>query len=126
MSGEIHTETPDDVEPGFEWAIVEIMGHRKLFGRIREEERFGAKMLRIDIPKPTAPRTLFDAADDKPEEATVTWVTQWYGGPSIFSMTLTDEATVMRANISHVAPSRYLPPPGDDDSDYDMDRYSAR
>lgn len=125
MSGEIHTENSDD-QPDFEWAIVEIMGHRKLFGRIREEERFGAKMLRIDIPKQTAPRTLFDAADEKPEDPAVTWVTQWYGGPSIFSMTLTDEATVMRANISQVAPGRYLPPPDDDDSDYDMDRYSAR
>ncbi|RWH31605.1 MAG: hypothetical protein E5X22_22805 [Mesorhizobium sp.] len=35
---------------GFEWAIVEIFGHRRHAGRAREEERFGAKMLRIDVP----------------------------------------------------------------------------
>ena len=107
-------------EPEFEWAIVEIMGHRKLYGRIREEERFGAKMLRIDIPRPTPPRTLFDATDEKPEEPAILWVTQWYGGPSIFSLTLTDAATVMRANAPYQAPSRYLPEPDYDGDDSEL------
>ena len=35
---------------GWEWMLVEIMGHRTHWGRSREEERFGAKMLRIDVP----------------------------------------------------------------------------
>ena len=29
---------------GWEWAVVEIFGHRRHAGRTREEERFGAKM----------------------------------------------------------------------------------
>jgi hypothetical protein len=111
------TETATPIDDGFEYAIVEIMGHRKLFGRIREEERFGAKMLRIDIPKPTAPPTLFDAAEGKPEEPPLTWVTQWYGGSSIFSMTLTDESTVMRANAPYAPAQRYIAPPDRDDED---------
>ncbi len=41
-------DAPAEIPP--EYAIVEIMGHRKLAGRILEVERFGAKLLRIDIP----------------------------------------------------------------------------
>ena len=36
---------PSVEQDGFEWAIVEVLGHRKHAGRVREEERFGAKML---------------------------------------------------------------------------------
>lgn len=32
------------------WAIVELMGHVRLAGRLTEEERFGSKMGRLDIP----------------------------------------------------------------------------
>ena len=43
--------TPAAPEPdGWEWAIVEVFGHRRHAGRTREEERFGAKLLRVDIP----------------------------------------------------------------------------
>ncbi|MES2166558.1 MAG: hypothetical protein V4458_05935 [Pseudomonadota bacterium] len=96
---------------GWEWAIVEIMGHRKHAGRVREEERFGAKMLRIDIPV-------------KGDAAANGWETHYYGGPSIFSFTLTDEDSVMRANMPWDAPGRYrLPAPEadapDDDNEYD-------
>ncbi len=79
------TEAATNENDGWEWAIVEIMGHRKHAGRVREEERFGAKMLRIDIP-----------VDGKPDEKG--WTTHYYGGSSIFSFTLTDEASVMKAN----------------------------
>ena len=32
------------------WAIVELMGYCKLAGRLSEEEKFGAKIGRIDVP----------------------------------------------------------------------------
>lgn len=103
-----------------EWAIVEIMGHRKLYGRVHEEERFGTKMLRIDIPKPPRPphpepvegphaEVLAAGEPRSTHDAAVEWITQWYSGPSIFSITLTDEATVMRANAPYAPPQRYLP-----------------
>lgn len=62
-------EAPIDaaVDDGWEWAIVEVFGHRRHAGRIREEERFGAKMLRIDVPNKGAP-------------AEHGWTTHWYGG----------------------------------------------
>lgn len=107
---------------GWEWAIIEIMGHRKHAGRIREEERFGAKMLRIDIPTFPATRIALDAADawrEAPRE--IVWATHYYGGSALFSYTLTDEATVMKANKPYESPYRMrLPaPPEDDDLPFD-------
>lgn len=102
------TEQQDD---GWEWAMVEIFGHRSHAGRVREEERFGAKMMRVDIPM-------------KGDPAANGWETHWYGGSSIFSLTLTDEDSVMRANKPYELPSRYrLPAPAveehDDDGEID-------
>lgn len=107
-------------EPAFEWAIVEIMGHRKHAGRVREEERFGAKMLRVDVPKLLVEHT--GKEDDPPTFIVEKWTTHWYGGPSIFSFTLTDEASVMRINRPYYSPQRYIAPPDrpvDPDPDFD-------
>ncbi|MCC8949300.1 hypothetical protein H8A97_30415 [Bradyrhizobium sp. Arg62] len=102
------------VDDGWEWAIVEIFGHRRHVGRSREEERFGAKMLRIDVPK------LGPSKDD------VTWSTHFYGGSSIFSYTLTDEKTVMRhAEHAYVPaiPFRDHGPDEDDEPHHDDDDF---
>ena len=77
-------ERAEDAD-GWEWAIVEVFGHRKHVGRTREEERFGAKMLRVNVP-------------NKGDPAAHGWSTHYYGGSAIFSFSLTDEATAMRAN----------------------------
>jgi hypothetical protein len=113
------TEAPSQEDTGFEWAIVEIFGHRRHAGRAREETRFGAAMLRIDVPKVAPPRTLFDVADGTPPEPEIAWETHWYGGSSIFSFTLTDQATVMQiARRTDPAAGRYaLPAPDDDDEE---------
>jgi len=42
-------------------------GHRSHWGRSREEERFGAKMIRIDVPNQGDPAK--------------GWTTHYYGGP---------------------------------------------
>lgn len=96
------TSTESD---GWEWAIVEIFGHRRHAGRIREEERFGAKMLRIDVP-----------VKGDPEKNG--WETHWYGGSSIFSLTVTDEESALRANKPYEAPSVYRLPSPDYGDDY--------
>lgn len=111
---ETAAETVAPIDEAFEWAIVEIMGHRKHAGRMREEERFGAKMCRIDVPTLVA---------DPIEEGTpmswsvIGWVSHCYGGPAIFSVTLTDVATVMRINRPYASASRYLAPPDDDEQE---------
>ena len=40
-----------DAAGGFEgWAILELMGHRKLAGYVREQNVAGAGFIRIDVP----------------------------------------------------------------------------
>lgn len=86
------------------WAIVEVMGHRRLAGSVREVTIAGAPMLRIDIPR------------DPP-------ATQYYGSAALFSVTPTTEEDAKRvAAATWPAPvSRYELPSGrsDDDSDDD-------
>lgn len=38
-------------ENSVQYAIVEILGHRRHVGRVREVERFGVKMIEISIPQ---------------------------------------------------------------------------
>ncbi len=98
--------TPEAETIEYEWAVVELFGHRRHVGRIREEERFGAKMLRVDVPK-----------DGKPDEKG--WTTHYYSGAAIFSLTPTDEATALKANKPYEPAGRYLAPPDDDPEEID-------
>lgn len=52
------------------WAIVELLGHVKIAGQVSEEEHFGGKIGRIDIP----------VGEDK-------YVTQYFGHSSIYRIT---------------------------------------
>lgn len=110
---ETATPAPDD---GWEWACVEIYGHRSHWGRTREEERFGTKMLRIDVP------TVKWSETTPPEPVATGWVTHFYGGSAIFSCTPTDEATALRRNAGFRPAQRYsLPPPGQENDEQDME-----
>jgi hypothetical protein len=64
----------DTLETPSTWAVVELMGHVKLAGRLSEEERFGSKMARLDIP----------AGDG--------FTTQYFGGAAVYRITLVTEA----------------------------------
>ena len=88
------TELPD-------YAIVEIFGHRRLAGEVREVERYGTKMLRIDVP--------IDGDFGKGVN------TQYYGGGSIFSETPCDLATVQKMNTPYREEGRYSLSAPDDD-----------
>lgn len=90
-----------------EYAIVEVFGHRRIVGEIREVEQYGAKMLRIDVPKDG------DFANGV--------TTQLYGGAAIFSVTPCDLQTVTRLNEPRRAAGTYsLPAPDDDEDDLDF------
>jgi hypothetical protein len=90
------------------WAILELMGHRRLAGYLREQEIGGASFLRIDIP----------SADGEPA------ATQYYAPAAVYCITPTTEAMVKEiARINRPEPVtrwelRALPAttsPNDDD-----------
>ena len=72
------------------WAIVELMGHVKLAGKITEEEKFGTKMGRLDIPDGDG------------------FVTQLFGGSSVYRITIVTEAVARQVVKSH-APAPVSP-----------------
>ena len=67
-------EAKNNVEPFEGWAILELMGHRRLAGYVREESHFGTSMCRIDVPG---------------EDGIV--ATQFYGGSAVYCVTPTTE-----------------------------------
>jgi hypothetical protein len=66
-------------EPFDTWAIVELLGHRRLAGRCTEETLFGAALLRIDIP--TSPDT---------------WETQYYSAAALYGLQPVSEDAARR------------------------------
>jgi hypothetical protein len=69
------------------WAILELMGHRRLIGFLREVTIAGAAFLRIDVLTAEGQST------------------QYYGAPSVYAITPTTEETARRAaTLSTVAP----------------------
>jgi hypothetical protein len=69
-----------------DWAILELMGHRRLGGFVREEEIAGAGLLRIDIPC------------EPP-------VTQFYSPQALYALTPTTE------EIARALAQRFRPEP---------------
>jgi hypothetical protein len=84
------------------WAIVEIMGHRVVCGRVTEITQFGVPMCRVEVP--TIDGEGFQLAQD-------------YGGASIFCITNTTKAEcVKRAPRPYTAPTFQLGA-GDEEED---------
>jgi hypothetical protein len=120
------------------WAVVELMGHVKMAGRVSEEERFGAKMGRIEIPQSPDPNCICcngsgqvpERIIERPESSETMpahacrvcerFVTQWFGGGSIYRITaVSEEAARLVAKAAKVQPinpldlPRALAAPGD-------------
>jgi hypothetical protein len=71
----------NETKNGFnEWALVELMGHQKIVGRVSEASLAGGAFLRIDVP----------AADENKA------FTRFYGPGAIYSINPIDEALAMR------------------------------
>lgn len=81
---------PPAEESPSEYARVEILGYRTHVGRISEVEKFGTKLLRVDVPK------------GKFENG---FTTYFYGGGSIYGITPCDLAFVERANRDQTPPA---------------------
>lgn len=73
-----------------QWAVVELMGHVRMAGRVIEEERFGSVMGRIDIPR----------EGDQ-------FTTQYFNGSSIYRVTPVSEEAA-RSMAKHHQPRPVL------------------
>jgi hypothetical protein len=67
-----------------EWAILELMGHRRLAGRVSEQEIAGQQFVRLDVYPDSAP--LMSTLTVAPV------VTQFYGPGAVYCITPTTEA----------------------------------
>lgn len=110
-------EQPTEEQQAFEmWAVVELLGHRRLAGRLTEQQVAGQVLLRVDVPALDGSMT-----------------TQLYGGQAIYCLTPTTEE-VARALALRLQPEpvhRYElpvlaqaarptnPPMADDDEEHD-------
>jgi hypothetical protein len=91
-------------KPVEKWAIVEIMGHRRLAGRISEASFAGAQFVRVEAP------TFSDGFTSPQQEV---MVEQLYAPGSIFAITPCDEATARRyAKAWSYQVAGYLPQVG--------------
>ena len=97
----------DQHAPAFEgWAILELMGHRRLAGHLTEAQIGGTTFLRLDIP----------ARDGQGDVAT-----QYYAPAAVYAITPTGEATArLVAAASRIEPvTRWeLPTPDHDEEDF--------
>lgn len=74
------TEQPEAPQ----WAVVELMGHIRLAGRLTEEERFGTKMGRLDIP-------VQGGCSGVSATFCPGFITQYFGGGSVYRITIVTE-----------------------------------
>jgi hypothetical protein len=100
------------------WAIVELMGHRRLAGFVTEQEIAGQSFLRLDVPGPAHPE---DDEDDGPAVSLKGGfeggVTQFYSPQAVYCITPTtqDIAVTLGRRSSPAPVSRYeLEPPKPD------------
>lgn len=94
--------TEQAVDGFAEWAIVELMGHRRLAGYLSAVEIAGKGFLRLDIPGEPA-------------------ATQLYNPAAVYAITPTSELTARRvAALSQPAPVQRweLSPASADDTDW--------
>lgn len=99
------------------WAIVELMGHRRLAGFVTEQEIAGQAFLRLDIPGP--------AKDgDDPAQPLARGTTQFYSPQAVYCITpTTQDIAVAIGRRLHPAPvQRYELQPARDDSRDDIDQ----
>ncbi len=70
------------------WAVVELMGHVKLAGKVTEQEVLGSKLGRIEIPQKDG-----------------TFVTQFFGGASVYRISPVSEEVARHVALN----TTYMP-----------------
>ncbi len=73
------------------WAIIELMGHVRMGGRVTEEERFGSKLGRVDVPLPADPTCIVCQGKGDCLPCDSRFTTVYFGGSSVYRLTPTTE-----------------------------------
>jgi len=105
------------------WAILELMGHRRLAGYVQEQELAGAAFLRIDVPASVTGDPLQDESE----------ATQFYAPGAVYCLTPCSEELARELARSQRPrpvnewdlPRRpaLVPAPGDGDDDEERDLF---
>lgn len=85
MSKQVEAPVP----PPPQWAILELMGHRRVAGRISEVQRFGVTFCQLEVPNVTGG-----------------FRTALYGGSAIYGVHFVDEHEAREA-ANHASPSPF-------------------
>jgi hypothetical protein len=89
-------EAPEKFES---WAIVELMGHRRIAGRVTEQTIGSAALLRIDVPDcPAEPERQEGPYRYAAKEAIPAY-TQFYGVASVYCLTPTTEEIARKVTL---------------------------
>lgn len=114
-------------EPFEGWAILELMGRRRLGGFIAEQQIAGVGFLRIDIPGPDT-RIDEDGPETTQDGGFEGGTTQFYSPSAVYCITpATQDIAVEVGRRSHPAPVQRFeltapssPGPDDDDDEPDF------
>jgi len=103
------------------WAILELMGHRRLAGHVSEVEIAGHGMLRLDVP--SLPYEEIDSSVWPREDIVAT---QFYSPASLYCLTPTTEdvARKLAASLRPTPAQRWeleAPKPAPEQFEYDQD-----
>lgn len=99
------------------WAIIELMGHRRLAGRVSEAQLAGAAFLRLDIPG-------YLHTEPTGEQEERGGATQFYSPQAVYCITPTTEEIARQvASRSHPRPAQQWEPeqPRDEETYEDLD-----
>jgi hypothetical protein len=69
------------------WALVELMGHRRIAGHVVNEELLGTRFLRVEVP------------DSESDPAKM--VTQFYGSSAVYCITPVSEEVARAFALAH-------------------------
>lgn len=86
-----------------QWAILELMGHQRLAGRVSQQTYGGASLIRVDVPEVVTTGTRYVAGEPQDVMEVIPAHTRSLGPSSVYSINWCDEAaaTVAAHSIKH-------------------------
>lgn len=86
-----------------QWAILELIGHQRLAGRVSQQTFGGANLIRVDVPEVVTTSSTYRGGERVDTMEVIQPHTRSLGAASIYSINWCDEAaaTLAAHSISH-------------------------